>query len=113
MTFEIPESKVFFKKKIEWISVRCLLLSNIVPPNVHFPQEEEKILKFWEEIDAFQTSLKLSEGRPPFSFYDGPPFATGLPHYGHLLAGTIKVRLYIYIYVCIYIYEFKHFLNVN
>lgn len=37
-----------------------------------------------------RTSLKLSEGRPPFSFYDGPPFATGLPHYGHLLAGTIK-----------------------
>ena len=31
------------------------------------------------------------QGRKPFSFYDGPPFATGLPHYGHLLAGTIKV----------------------
>ena len=50
------------------------------------------MLKFWREIDAFQTSLKLSEGRPIYSFYDGPPFATGLPHYGHLLAGTIKVR---------------------
>lgn len=56
-----------------------------------FPKEEEKVLAFWKEIDAFQTSLKLSEGRPEFSFYDGPPFATGLPHYGHLLAGTIKV----------------------
>ncbi|KAF7376281.1 hypothetical protein MSAN_00043500 [Mycena sanguinolenta] len=55
-----------------------------------FPREEEKVIKFWEEIDAFQTSLKLSEGRPEFTFYDGPPFATGLPHYGHLLAGTIK-----------------------
>ncbi|KAJ6500050.1 tRNA synthetases class I-domain-containing protein [Mycena vitilis] len=55
-----------------------------------FPREEEKVLAFWEEIDAFKTSLKLSEGRPEFSFYDGPPFATGLPHYGHLLAGTIK-----------------------
>ena len=43
------------------------------------------------EIDVFQTSLKLSEGRPEYTFYDGPPFATGLPHYGHLLAGTIKV----------------------
>lgn len=50
-----------------------------------------KVLKFWREIDAFQTSLRLSEGRPIYSFYDGPPFATGLPHYGHLLAGTIKV----------------------
>ena len=57
-----------------------------------FPKEEEKVLAFWREIDAFRTSLKLSEGRPEYSFYDGPPFATGLPHYGHLLAGTIKVR---------------------
>ncbi|KAJ7647185.1 tRNA synthetases class I-domain-containing protein [Roridomyces roridus] len=55
-----------------------------------FPKEEEKVLKFWEEIDAFQTSLKLSEGRPEYAFYDGPPFATGLPHYGHLLQGTVK-----------------------
>ncbi|KAJ2917778.1 hypothetical protein MD484_g2625, partial [Candolleomyces efflorescens] len=56
----------------------------------NFPKEEEKVIAFWREIDAFQTSLKLSEGRPEYSFYDGPPFATGLPHYGHLLAGTIK-----------------------
>nr|CAG8638030.1 3562_t:CDS:10 [Entrophospora candida] len=56
----------------------------------NFPREEEKILNFWKEIDAFRTQIKLSEGNPPFSFYDGPPFATGLPHYGHLLAGTIK-----------------------
>ncbi|KAF7288723.1 hypothetical protein HMN09_01378300 [Mycena chlorophos] len=55
-----------------------------------FAREEEKVLKFWEDIDAFQTSLKLSEGRPEYAFYDGPPFATGLPHYGHLLAGTVK-----------------------
>ncbi|KAF9519228.1 hypothetical protein BS47DRAFT_1375144 [Hydnum rufescens UP504] len=55
-----------------------------------FPDEEEKVIAYWREIDAFQTSLKLTEGRPRFSFYDGPPFATGLPHYGHLLAGTIK-----------------------
>jgi len=44
-----------------------------------------------KEIDAFRTQVKLSEGKPPFSFYDGPPFTTGLPHYGRLLAGTIKV----------------------
>jgi len=42
-----------------------------------FPKEEEKILEFWREIDAFQTSLKLSEGKKPFAFYDGPPFCTG------------------------------------
>ncbi|KAI8051695.1 isoleucyl-tRNA synthetase [Syncephalis plumigaleata] len=55
-----------------------------------FPQEEEKVIEFWQSIDAFRTSLKLSEGRKPYTFYDGPPFATGLPHYGHILAGTIK-----------------------
>lgn len=61
-----------------------------VPDTISFPDEEEKIYQFWKEIDAFQTSLKLSKGRPKYSFYDGPPFATGLPHYGHILAGTIK-----------------------
>ncbi|KAK0064167.1 isoleucine--tRNA ligase cytoplasmic [Biomphalaria pfeifferi] len=57
---------------------------------INFVNEEEKVLKFWQEIDAFQTSLKLSKSRPRYAFYDGPPFATGLPHYGHILAGTIK-----------------------
>lgn len=52
--------------------------------------EEERVASFWKQIDAFQTSLKLTEGRPEFTFYDGPPFATGLPHHGHLLASTIK-----------------------
>lgn len=57
-----------------------------------FPIEEQKVLAYWREIDAFKTSLRQSKegNRKPFSFYDGPPFATGLPHYGHLLAGTIK-----------------------
>ncbi len=56
-----------------------------------FPAEEEKILKFWQDIDAFKQQLKLTEGKPEYIFYDGPPFATGLPHYGHILAGTLKV----------------------
>lgn len=64
--------------------------SHDVTANFHFAQEEEKVLQYWREIDAFQTSLQQSKGKKPFSFYDGPPFATGLPHYGHLLAGTIK-----------------------
>lgn len=51
------------------------------------------MLKYWKEIDAFQTQQKLSKGRPEYTFYDGPPFATGQPHYGHLLMGTIKVRV--------------------
>ncbi|CAH0724977.1 unnamed protein product, partial [Brenthis ino] len=61
-----------------------------VPEHIDFPKEEEKILAFWENIDAFQSCLKQSKNKPKYSFYDGPPFATGLPHYGHILAGTIK-----------------------
>ena len=61
-----------------------------VKDKIVFSEMEEEILRYWEEIDAFQTSLKLSEGRPEYTFYDGPPFATGKPHYGHILAGTIK-----------------------
>lgn len=57
-----------------------------------FPQEEEAILAFWDATQAFEEQLRLTEGKPEYSFYDGPPFATGLPHYGHILAGTIKAR---------------------
>ncbi len=55
-----------------------------------FPKREERILALWEKEKVFQQSLKIRENAARFSFYDGPPFATGLPHYGHLLAGTIK-----------------------
>lgn len=51
---------------------------------------EEEVLGFWSQIDALETQLKHTEGKPLFTFYDGPPFATGLPHYGHIGAGTIK-----------------------
>jgi isoleucyl-tRNA synthetase len=59
---------------------------------ISFPEVEEGVGSFWKEKDAFKTSLKKTEGKPEYTFYDGPPFATGLPHYGHILAGTIKVR---------------------
>jgi len=49
---------------------------------------EEKILKFWKEHNIFEKSE--GKGSAPFTFYDGPPFASGLPHYGHLLASAIK-----------------------
>ena len=55
-----------------------------------FPQMEEEILKFWRKEIIFQKSIDQRPEDKAFSFYDGPPFATGLPHYGHLLAGTIK-----------------------
>uniref|UniRef100_A0A7S3R0N5 isoleucine--tRNA ligase n=2 Tax=Dunaliella tertiolecta TaxID=3047 RepID=A0A7S3R0N5_DUNTE len=58
--------------------------------NFSFPKEEERTLEFWKQTDAFHEQLRRSEGKPEYIFYDGPPFATGLPHYGHILAGTIK-----------------------
>lgn len=55
-----------------------------------FPEREESILQFWREHKSFLRSMEQRKGETAFTFYDGPPFATGLPHYGHLLAGTIK-----------------------
>ncbi len=53
-------------------------------------EREEKILKYWQDRKIFEKTLNQTKGGKPFVFYDGPPFATGLPHYGHFLAGTIK-----------------------
>ncbi|HYE06557.1 MAG TPA: isoleucine--tRNA ligase [Planctomycetota bacterium] len=61
-----------------------------VPANPSFPKIEERIIALWRELDAFHESNRRRAGAPEFVFYDGPPFATGTPHYGHLLAGTIK-----------------------
>jgi len=58
--------------------------------NLKNSELEEKILKFWQENKIFEKSLKQREKNPIFSFYDGPPFANGLPHYGHILATVIK-----------------------
>lgn len=57
---------------------------------MHFPTMEERILSFWDKEQIFQKSIDEKSEKDRWSFYDGPPFATGLPHYGHLLAGTIK-----------------------
>ena len=53
-------------------------------------QDEKKILEMWSENNIFQRSIDEREGAEEFVFYDGPPFATGTPHYGHILPGTIK-----------------------
>ena len=55
-----------------------------------FVEAEKNILNFWEKEKAFQKSLELTKDKKPYIFYDGPPFATGLPHHGHLVASTIK-----------------------
>ena len=51
---------------------------------------EERLLKFWKENKIFEKSLEQTKSGKPFVFYDGPPFATGEPHYGHIVPGSIK-----------------------
>ncbi|KAM3512783.1 hypothetical protein MY11210_003568 [Beauveria gryllotalpidicola] len=58
--------------------------------SIDFPKEEEAVLEKWREMNAFHRQLELTASLPRYTFYDGPPFATGLPHFGHLLASTIK-----------------------
>src|SRR3989344_6226345 len=53
-------------------------------------EREEKILEFWRENDIFKKTLEKPAPKGEFVFYDGPPFATGLPHYGYILVGAIK-----------------------
>jgi isoleucyl-tRNA synthetase len=61
-----------------------------VPASPKFPEIEERILAFWKGDDTFQASIDLRSGNDEWVFYDGPPFANGLPHYGHLLTGYAK-----------------------
>jgi len=56
----------------------------------NFPKKEEEILKFWQDRKIFEKTLEKNKKRKAFVFYDGPPFATGTPHYGHLLQSVIK-----------------------
>ncbi|MEJ6014228.1 isoleucine--tRNA ligase [Corynebacterium sp. H127] len=55
-----------------------------------FPQMEQQVLDFWAKDKTFQASLDNRDGAGEYVFYDGPPFANGLPHYGHLLTGYVK-----------------------
>ncbi|MFK3833563.1 isoleucine--tRNA ligase [Microbacterium sp. NPDC087868] len=61
-----------------------------VAPSPRFPRIEEEVLEFWKTDDTFRASIEQREGSPEWVFYDGPPFANGLPHYGHLLTGYAK-----------------------
>ena len=53
-------------------------------------EQELEVIKFWKENKTFEKSLKKNEDQKSYVFYDGPPFATGLPHYGHILGSVVK-----------------------
>jgi len=57
---------------------------------IDLPKKEHDILSYWDETNAFERSISTRPEGKQYVFYDGPPFATGLPHYGHILASTIK-----------------------
>jgi len=61
-----------------------------IEAKVNFPKLEEEVLNFWEQNHIFEKSLEQRKTGQEFVFYDGPPFATGLPHFGHFVPSTIK-----------------------
>ena len=61
-----------------------------IDSQMNLPKVEEKILKFWDKKKIFEKSLELRKNAPLYTFYDGPPFATGTPHYGHIVASLMK-----------------------
>ncbi|MDX8145180.1 isoleucine--tRNA ligase [Lentzea sp. BCCO 10_0061] len=68
--------------------------ANEVPAQPSFPNLEQDVLGYWKDDETFQASIDRNpvgeSGENEFVFYDGPPFANGLPHYGHLLTGYVK-----------------------
>lgn len=64
--------------------------SDNVPARPHFPDVELDVLDYWERHGIFHETVEARKSDEEFVFYDGPPFANGLPHYGHLLAGYAK-----------------------
>ena len=61
-----------------------------VPAQPSFPALEREVLEYWRERDTFLASVRQRPADREFVFYDGPPFANGLPHYGHIVTGFVK-----------------------
>ncbi|MGB5434030.1 MAG: isoleucine--tRNA ligase [Acidimicrobiia bacterium] len=61
-----------------------------VAPSVDLPDLDTRVLALWDRVDAFRSSVEMRTPESEYTFYDGPPFATGSPHYGHILQGVVK-----------------------
>jgi isoleucyl-tRNA synthetase len=83
---------VFWVSQFASLAYLLYLFGSMKPvhSDIHFPKLEEAILEFWKQNQIVEQGLEANRGKEPFVFYDGPPFATGLPHYGHILPGTLK-----------------------
>ncbi|MBP6948690.1 MAG: class I tRNA ligase family protein [Candidatus Pacebacteria bacterium] len=96
----VPRPNIVLGKEIKFFSVgdfyftkKQIMSNNQTNTPKTISEKEQETLKFWQENAIFEKTITTpanEEARGDFSFYDGPPFATGLPHYGHILAGTIK-----------------------
>jgi isoleucyl-tRNA synthetase len=76
-----------------WGSKSTFFLENFVSENsdqFSFVSTELNTLKYWKDSKIFEKTLDKTKDKEPYIFYDGPPFATGLPHHGHLVASTLK-----------------------
>jgi len=73
-----------------FFNFKIMAYFDAVNGKVSFPDLEEGVLKFWNDEEIFKKSIDIRDGAEEFVFYDGPPFATGLPHYGHLLTSVAK-----------------------
>ncbi len=80
---------VFIVKNVPLLNGRGVMYKP-VNPKVNFPKQEEEVLKFWEDHAVFQKSIAQRKDAEEYVFFDGPPFATGLPHFGHFVPSTIK-----------------------
>ena len=83
-------SFVDYIKKIQEQGRKIMTQLNAISTRTSITATEEKVMAFWKEANVFQRSIDAQPEEKSFIFYDGPPFATGLPHYGHLVASTIK-----------------------
>ena len=61
-----------------------------VAPGIDLASLDERVLTYWDRVDAFHRSVEMRSAETEYTFYDGPPFATGTPHYGHILQGVVK-----------------------
>ena len=81
---------IWHTKLIVFYSLGGNILYKPVDSKASFPALEEEVLKFWEDNDVFKKSIEQRKDSSEYVFYDGPPFATGLPHFGHFIPSTIK-----------------------
>jgi isoleucyl-tRNA synthetase len=87
---DISPSVLFLDEGAIFIMEECKMQYKKVSADMNFVEREKNTEKFWKENEVFEKSMKVREGCPTYTFYDGPPTANGKPHIGHVLTRVIK-----------------------